>query len=43
MEALLGGFIVGYLYLKTKTLTAPIFAHFTGNIIERVVLLFLKF
>jgi len=43
MEALLGGFIVGYLYIKTKTLTAPIFAHFTGNIIERIATLFLKF
>lgn len=43
MEALPGGLIVGYLYIKTKTLTASIFAHWAGNIIERLILLFLNF
>lgn len=43
MEALPGGLIVGYLYLKTETLTAPISTHWACNIIERVVMFFLSF
>lgn len=36
-EAFVGGLIFGYFYLKTKSLASPIIAHYTGNILQRII------
>lgn len=43
LETFVGGLIVGYLFYRTKSLAGPIAAHYTGNLIERVLVVLLAF
>jgi len=43
MDALLGGALLGFLYYKTSSLVTPIVAHYTTNLLERVLTAILRF